>query len=95
MQNKDFPSITNTHLQQETAFPSKEPVSDNTQQSIEEKESCLILTNSLCLSGDERPCLRYESKVPIRETKTLPVAALGHVAAATKLFVRKRRRVCH
>lgn len=49
--NKDFPSITNTHLQQETAFPSKESVSDNTQQSIEEKESCLILTNSLSLSA--------------------------------------------
>ena len=35
---KDFSIITNTHPQQKGAFHSKESVSDNTQQTIEEKE---------------------------------------------------------
>jgi hypothetical protein len=34
--NKDFPSITNTHLQQETALCSEEVVSDKIQSSIKE-----------------------------------------------------------
>ena len=55
--------------------------------SIQTLDTRLLLINSLYLSG-AKTMSRYESKVPIRETKAPPVGALGH-SGGCKIFQKK------